>query len=159
RANRHQRLAESRAAELYQQFPIPGRFRGDTATGAGALAAVVRLLLALSQADFLQDLSSRALHEKCPANRGMRVCAGSAGPSGRGLPDRRRDRLGGVRRGHRYMRSIWLLISIWSIPAHAQNADTSFFETRIRPVLATKCYACHSSSLKAPMGGLLLDTK
>src|SRR5260370_4094389 len=60
------------------------------------------------------------------------------------------------------MRS-WLLLSILFIPLRAplrtQNADAAFFETKIRPVLATKCYACHSSSLKAPMGGLLLDTK
>ncbi len=60
------------------------------------------------------------------------------------------------------MRS-WLLLSILLVPSgaplRAQNADAAFFETKIRPVLATKCYACHSSSLKAPMGGLLLDTK
>jgi uncharacterized protein DUF1553/uncharacterized protein DUF1549/cytochrome c len=63
--------------------------------------------------------------------------------------------------GH-WMRS-WLLLSILFVPSgaplRAQNADAAFFETKIRPVLATKCYACHSSSLKAPMGGLLLDTK
>ena len=57
----------------------------------------------------------------------------------------------------------WLLLSILLVPLraplHAQDADAAFFETKIRPVLATKCYACHSSSLKAPMGGLLLDTK
>jgi cytochrome c553 len=41
----------------------------------------------------------------------------------------------------------------------AQESDSSFFESKIRPVLATKCYACHSSKLKAPMGGLVLDTK
>ncbi len=60
------------------------------------------------------------------------------------------------------MRS-WLLLSILFVPSgaalRAQNADAAFFETKIRPVLATKCYACHSSSLKAPMGGLMLDTK
>jgi hypothetical protein len=37
--------------------------------------------------------------------------------------------------------------------------DVAFFETKIRPVLATKCYPCHSSSLKAPMSGLVLDRK
>ena len=41
----------------------------------------------------------------------------------------------------------------------AQTPDSSFFETKIRPVLANKCYGCHSSKLKAPMGGLVLDTK
>jgi len=37
--------------------------------------------------------------------------------------------------------------------------DAAFFEAKIRPVLATKCYGCHSSKMKAPMGGLALDTK
>jgi hypothetical protein len=41
----------------------------------------------------------------------------------------------------------------------AQAPDVAFFETKIRPVLATKCYPCHSSSLKAPMSGLVLDRK
>ncbi|MDQ6707021.1 MAG: DUF1549 domain-containing protein, partial [Acidobacteriota bacterium] len=41
----------------------------------------------------------------------------------------------------------------------AQTPDPSFFETKIRPVLATKCYGCHSSTAKAPMGGLALNTK
>jgi len=34
-----------------------------------------------------------------------------------------------------------------------------FFESKIRPVLATHCYSCHSSGMKAPLGGLKLDTK
>ncbi|MEJ7608547.1 MAG: c-type cytochrome domain-containing protein [Bryobacteraceae bacterium] len=33
------------------------------------------------------------------------------------------------------------------------------FESKIRPVLAAKCFSCHSVKLKAPMGGLVLDTK
>lgn len=37
--------------------------------------------------------------------------------------------------------------------------DHSFFETKIRPVLATKCYGCHSSKLRAPMASLVVDTK
>jgi len=41
----------------------------------------------------------------------------------------------------------------------AQVPDVAFFETKIRPVLATKCYPCHSSALKAPMSGLVLDRK
>ena len=41
----------------------------------------------------------------------------------------------------------------------AQAPDTAFFEAKIRPVLAGKCYGCHSSSLKAPMGGLVLDSR
>ncbi len=41
----------------------------------------------------------------------------------------------------------------------AQPVDSAFFETKIRPVLAAKCYACHSSQSKSPMSGLVLDTK
>ncbi|MDX2032151.1 MAG: PSD1 and planctomycete cytochrome C domain-containing protein [Blastocatellia bacterium] len=42
---------------------------------------------------------------------------------------------------------------------HAQSSGEDLFEKKIRPVLATHCYACHSTKLKAPMGGLALDTK
>lgn len=38
-------------------------------------------------------------------------------------------------------------------------ADTSFFETRIRPVLVNKCYECHSAGAKKLRGGLYLDTR
>jgi hypothetical protein len=41
----------------------------------------------------------------------------------------------------------------------AQKLDPAFFEAKIRPVLASQCYACHAAKLKAPMGGLVLDTK
>ncbi len=41
----------------------------------------------------------------------------------------------------------------------AQSDGNEFFEKKIRPVLATNCYGCHSSKLKTPMGGLALDTK
>jgi hypothetical protein len=53
------------------------------------------------------------------------------------------------------MRSAVLFTAVLS--AHAQ--DSNFFEAKIRPVLASKCIACHSSSMKAPMGGLALDTR
>jgi len=33
-----------------------------------------------------------------------------------------------------------------------------FFENKIRPVLAAKCYPCHSSTIGKPQGGLLLDS-
>ncbi|MEO8128935.1 MAG: PSD1 and planctomycete cytochrome C domain-containing protein [Bryobacteraceae bacterium] len=52
-----------------------------------------------------------------------------------------------------------LLLPLLATSLLAQVPDASFFETKIRPVLATKCYGCHSSKLKAPMGGLILDTK
>ncbi len=48
---------------------------------------------------------------------------------------------------------------IFVLAASAQKPDAAFFESKIRPVLAAKCYGCHSSKVKAPMGGLVLDTK
>jgi hypothetical protein len=35
----------------------------------------------------------------------------------------------------------------------------AFFEKNIRPLLVANCYACHSSKLDKPMGGLLLDSR
>lgn len=40
-----------------------------------------------------------------------------------------------------------------------QSQDATFFESKIRPVLAKQCYGCHSSNLPSPFGGLALDTK
>src|SRR4051794_11253298 len=54
---------------------------------------------------------------------------------------------------------IWLVPVMLVLTASAQTPDPAFFESKIRPVLAGKCYGCHSSKLKAPMGGLVLDTK
>ena len=53
----------------------------------------------------------------------------------------------------------WLLFVASSAFVLAQPPDHSFFESRIRPVLANKCYSCHSSKLKAPMGDLVLDSR
>ncbi|MEJ7607051.1 MAG: hypothetical protein WKF37_12500 [Bryobacteraceae bacterium] len=36
--------------------------------------------------------------------------------------------------------------------------DVDHFEKKIRPVLASRCYSCHSSSLTVPQGGLILDS-
>jgi hypothetical protein len=38
------------------------------------------------------------------------------------------------------------------------GADFEFFEKKIRPVLAERCYGCHSASVKSPMGGLMVDS-
>ncbi len=38
-------------------------------------------------------------------------------------------------------------------------ADLDFFETRVRPVLATHCYQCHSHDADKVKGGLMLDTR
>ena len=37
--------------------------------------------------------------------------------------------------------------------------DLEFFEKRIRPLLAERCYECHSTSAKKLKGGLLLDSR
>lgn len=42
--------------------------------------------------------------------------------------------------------------------ASGQISGTDQFETKIRPILASRCYACHSSALPTPQGGLTLDT-
>lgn len=59
------------------------------------------------------------------------------------------------------MRTGWLLLPLvlYAAPVGAQNADADFFESKIRPVLATRCFGCHSSKLAEPKGDLVLDTK
>ena len=44
-------------------------------------------------------------------------------------------------------------------PASGADAGLDFFESKIRPVLATNCYTCHSAEAKVRMGGLALDTR
>ena len=38
-------------------------------------------------------------------------------------------------------------------------ADLQFFEAKVRPILANKCYSCHSAKADRVRGGLLLDTR
>jgi hypothetical protein len=38
-------------------------------------------------------------------------------------------------------------------------ADLSFFETKVRPLLAERCQRCHSTQAKKQKGGLLLDSR
>src|SRR5260370_18145342 len=51
-----------------------------------------------------------------------------------------------------------VLLAALAAPVATHGAETDVFEKKIRPVLAAKCYACHSSTLRAPMGRLVLDT-
>src|SRR5687768_14719278 len=45
-------------------------------------------------------------------------------------------------------------------PSAAPTAEqVAFFEKNIRPVLADKCYKCHSAQSEKVKGGLLLDTR
>ena len=55
-----------------------------------------------------------------------------------------------------------IALFLGSAVASADDADREgieFFEKRIRPVLALRCYECHSGSAKKVEGNLLLDTK
>jgi Protein of unknown function (DUF1553)/Protein of unknown function (DUF1549)/Planctomycete cytochrome C len=51
------------------------------------------------------------------------------------------------------------LVALAGTSAGAQTVSNEFFEAKIRPVLATKCYGCHNSKLKEPKGYLVLDSK
>ncbi len=59
------------------------------------------------------------------------------------------------------VRALALLASFVSpLPGLAQDKDgIEFFEQKIRPVLAERCYSCHSATAEKLKGGLLLDTK
>ncbi|MBM3787230.1 MAG: DUF1553 domain-containing protein [Acidobacteria bacterium] len=49
------------------------------------------------------------------------------------------------------------LLFLTALPLCA--ADVAFFEKKIRPVLAEKCWSCHSNNAKIAFAGLRLDTK
>jgi hypothetical protein len=59
----------------------------------------------------------------------------------------------------------WLVLLLASAmlraaePAQLTKAQTDFFETKVRPVLASKCYKCHSAESAALKGDLLLDNR
>ena len=60
----------------------------------------------------------------------------------------------------RFQPAVAGLLPVLILPLCAQEPSSAeFFEKKIRPVLATRCYACHSSKAKSPMGGLALDTR
>ena len=42
-------------------------------------------------------------------------------------------------------------------PTHS-TADVAYFEKKVRPILAERCYSCHSADAKPVRGGLRLDT-
>lgn len=52
-----------------------------------------------------------------------------------------------------------LVLLLALLPVAAQPNGLEIFESKIRPVLVAKCYSCHSSKLKSPMGNFVLDTK
>ncbi|MBK7644286.1 MAG: PSD1 domain-containing protein [Planctomycetes bacterium] len=53
-----------------------------------------------------------------------------------------------------------LLLLLQASPSAQQDdAQEAFFEARVRPVLAERCYGCHSHSAKKLKGNLYLDTR
>src|SRR5262249_35790856 len=54
------------------------------------------------------------------------------------------------------LKELGLLFIAGTAIAFGQQDTKEFFEKEIRPVLATKCYACHTNS---KLGGLRLDSR
>jgi hypothetical protein len=52
-----------------------------------------------------------------------------------------------------------VLIGCTTAPAAESPADRDFFERKVRPLLAERCYSCHSTAAKKQRGGLLLDNR
>jgi len=53
------------------------------------------------------------------------------------------------------VRSLLLgLIVVFPLPG---DPGVEYFEAKVRPLLATKCFGCHSAKLASPMGGLRFD--
>src|SRR5262245_7080973 len=59
--------------------------------------------------------------------------------------------------------SAYLCLQLFSHPVSAQQQlspeGIEFFEKKIRPVLESNCYGCHSANSKRLQGGLRLDTR
>ena len=51
------------------------------------------------------------------------------------------------------------LVLSGTVPDLGADEETDFFENKIRPVLVTHCYKCHSSKAKVIKGDLLLDSR
>src|SRR3981081_3363332 len=52
--------------------------------------------------------------------------------------------------------AVWILAYPRSLAADQDGIQ--FFEAKIRPVLATQCYGCHSTQAPKLQGGLALDS-
>lgn len=59
------------------------------------------------------------------------------------------------------MRTLFSCLVVGCSLVSAQTAadGLEFFEKKVRPVLAGKCYSCHNSKMKSPLGGLRVDTR
>src|SRR5450432_2989 len=66
-----------------------------------------------------------------------------------------------MRNRNRSLRAAVLGLAIpwFAVSAQDSNSDAfNLFETKIRPVLAARCYVCHSAKAAKVQGGLLLDS-
>ncbi len=65
--------------------------------------------------------------------------------------------------GHAFSSCLLLVLLLASPGARAEEAlsgdDQAFFETKVRPVLVERCYACHSAQGGKVRGGLRLDSR
>ena len=59
----------------------------------------------------------------------------------------------------RYTLATWLLSVGLAFGAEIPSEQAEFFENKIRPVLAERCYGCHSTESGKDKGGLLLDSR
>src|SRR5262245_6842684 len=72
-----------------------------------------------------------------------------------------------MRRAAAYLVSLSLMTIMAGVACGGEGAQKSdltkegveFFERYIRPVLAERCYECHSVTARSPKGKLLLDSK
>jgi hypothetical protein len=53
---------------------------------------------------------------------------------------------------------IRILATVW-LAAAVAGQPLEHFESKVRPVLVEKCYACHGPKLQSPMGGLRVDSR
>ncbi|MSU58454.1 MAG: DUF1549 domain-containing protein [Pedosphaera sp.] len=57
------------------------------------------------------------------------------------------------------LHSSFLILHSPALAADLTPAQSQFFESKIRPLLADKCYKCHSASAEKVKAGLLLDSR
>ena len=59
----------------------------------------------------------------------------------------------------RFTLATWMLSASAALCGELPPEQTEFFENKIRPVLAERCYGCHSTEAGKDKGGLLLDSR
>lgn len=74
------------------------------------------------------------------------------------------QKLGAIHDGLRGLPAAAVALAIVFFRSHVSAVDltpaqSDFFENKVRPVLADRCYKCHSAQAEKVKGGLLLDTR